>query len=522
MPHDTVSQEGATGTGPVSDRRFFATRFLLPVLLALAAQFALRMTYPHCVEPDDADLILFSQRPALGYSDQPPLYSWLCEGLFRVFGVGVVALTVMRTLVVFAGCVFLWLTARMVSADRRLALFGAFGVLLVPNLAWHALAYLTHSNLLLVACLATLYTFLRVVRGGRAADYAWFGAACAAGVLSKYNFVWFAGSLLAAGLTVGPVRRRLLDPRFALTVAVGAVLVLPHAVWVVENLDGLRAILKTKVHRDELQGAGYAARVGRGLWDASVSTLLTAGPAAVVVALMFPRPRSNRVAGEPAGRSEFRRTAVTLLDRFFVVAAGVVVFQVVGLGASRFHERWLMPFAVVLPVWLFARVEPGWVRPGRARWFARLLVALAVGYTAARAVQVGWFADYYRGWYPIRTSYARLAREIVAEVGPRPTIVAPEREVGGNLRLVMPETPVQCPYHALYPVPAGDGPVVVAWNLNLTRGVMTPPWLMIPDLYARHGGEPIPPERIRFTEVAPAAWGKPPATIAWVVFPPLK
>src|SRR5947207_15508972 len=92
--------------------RSVLTGFVLPVAVVLAIHAALRMTYPGGVETDDADLILFSQAPAWGYSEQPPLYSWLCEPFFRLFGVGVAALTAVRTLVLAAGCALLYLNAR--------------------------------------------------------------------------------------------------------------------------------------------------------------------------------------------------------------------------------------------------------------------------------------------------------------------------------------------------------------------------------------------------------------------------
>jgi hypothetical protein len=491
---------------------FALTRLVLPVAAVLAVHFALRMAYDGCVEPDDADLVLYTQHLALGYSDQPPLYSWLCEGFFAVFGVGVVAVNAMRTTVLFAGCVLLYLNARLLCRDRHLALLGAYAVLLIPNLSWHALAYLTHTNLLLVACLATLYTFLRLARDGRTLDYALFGAACGAGILSKYNFAWFAAALAAAGLTVAPVRRRLLDVRMLLTAAVCGLIVLPHALWVVENRAKLAEVLQTKTMRAETAHAGYLRQVGRGTWDAVTAGVIMAVPLAVVVALFF--PRGGRPAPDPdADRDAARR----VLGRFFLIVAVLVLAQVYLLGVSRFHERWLQPFAVVFPLWLFARIDPAAVRPGRMRAFAVLLVGFAVAYTAARAVQVLAFAGVPRGLYPLRMSFDDLARRIEAEAGPAPTVLTPEREVGGNLLLKLPAARVCCAAAPLYPVEPGDGPVVVAWNPQLTRGLLVPPWPGVP--YKERYMQPLPPGAVRTVEVAPAAGGKPATVIAYVVLP---
>ncbi|HET6574719.1 MAG TPA: glycosyltransferase family 39 protein [Fimbriiglobus sp.] len=489
---------------------FVLTRLVLPVAAVLAIHFALRMAYAGSVEPDDADLILYTQHLAWGYSDQGPLYSWLCELAFAAFGVGEVALTAVRTAVLFAGCVLLYHNARLLCRDKHLALLAGYSVLLIPNLSWHALVYLTHTNLLLVVCLATLFTFLRLARDGRTLDYLLFGAACGAGVLSKYNYVWFAAALIAAGLTVGPIRRRLLDARMLLAGAVCGLIVLPHALWVAENREAIRQVLQTKTHRTGAQYASYLARVGRGTWDAVSAGVIMAVPVAGLVALFFPRGRSDP---DPD-----RAVARTMLGRFFVLVVVVVFAQIYLLGVSRFHERWLQPFLVVFPLWLFAGIDPASVRPSRARAFAVLLALFAVAYTAARAVQVTVYADQPRGLYPLRLSFDELARRIKAEVGDRPVILTPEREVGGNLLLKLPSATVCCTAEPLYPVELGSGPVVVAWNLGLTRGRPVLPWCAMAEFRDRYE-QPVPMEAVRTVEVAPAANGKPPTVIAYVVLP---
>jgi hypothetical protein len=489
---------------------FALTRLVLPVAAVLAVHFALRMAYAGSVEPDDADLILYTQRLAWGYSDQGPLYSWLCEVAFRVFGIGEIALTAVRTAILFAGCVLLYHNARLLCRDKHLAILAAYSVLLIPNLSWHALVYLTHTNLLLVVCLATLFAFLRLARDGRTLDYLLFGAACGAGVVSKYNFVWFATALVAAGLTVAPIRRRLLDARLLLAGAVCGLVVLPHALWILENRETLRQVLRAKTLRAETANAGYLARVGRGTWDAVSAGVIMAVPIAVLVAVFFPRGRPDL---DP-DRSAARR----VLGRFFVLVVVLGLAQIYLLGVSRFHERWLQPFLVVFPLWLYAGIDPAAVRPGRARAFAALLVLFAVAYTAARAVQVTVFVDQPRGLYPLQLSFDELARRIEAEVGDRPTILTPEREVGGNLLLKLPDATVCCTAEPLYPVEPGSGPVVVAWNLGLTRGQPVVPWCALAGFRDRYE-QPVPPEAVRTVEIAPAAKGKPPTVIAYVVLP---
>ncbi len=479
--------------------RYTLTRFVLPVAAVLLAHAALRMAYPYSVEPDDADLVIFSQRVAWGYSDQAPLYSWLCEPAFAGFGVGVVALTVVRTAILAVGLWWLDAAARLVCPDRRLALLATYSVLLIPSLSWHALAYLTHTNLTLALCAGTLYAFLRILRDGRTLDYLLFGASCGLGLITKYTFVWFPVGLIAAGLTLPEGRRRVFDWRTALAAVACLAIAAPHLAWLKDHLDTIRSILAVKTSRMELQDAGYFARVRRGLWDATNAAVLIALPVAVVVKLFFPKTRPS--SPEP-DRELFRK----LLGRFFVAAVVIVLLQILALGAGRFHERWLQPFAVVFPLWLFARLDPAAIRPTRLKAFVGLLIFFAVGYTVARAVQVGWFVDMPRGAYPMRMDFTELARQIAAEAGDSPAVLTPEREIGGNLLLELPGARVACTASPAYPIDLGDGPIVVVWNPKVYGE--HPPWILLDPENKRWAPWPtVPPERIRRVEVAPSYLG---------------
>lgn len=479
------------------------------MLLVLGIHLALRMTYPGSVAADDADLILFGQKLSLGYSEQPPLYSWICQPFFALFGAGALALALVHHLQLFVGCLFLYGIARFFCEDREAARLGAFTILLGPNLAWHSLTYLTHTNLLLVACLATLYTLLRLARSGRTADYLWFGLALGMGGLSKYNFVWFAAALAAAALTVPTFRRRVLDLRLALSASVAALVVLPHALWMWEHLGPLRRSLSNKAQLNEAAALGYFPRLIRGL-----GSMLLAVVAIVIPPWAALRLTLGKAAAEPEQPEDgFRRAAALLLDRFFLAAIALLLVQALAFAPSRFHERWLMPFAVVLPLWLFVRMSPGRLTPEVRRGLFRVLAVFAALYCVIRAVQVTFFADARRGPYPLKTSYRALAEDIRARVGDRPIILTPEREIGGNLLLYLPRARAQVTVTPLFQLDLPPGPRVVAWNVE-RAGSRRPPWRQLRRYLPER---PIPDSEIRTVPVAPAAWGRPAPLIAWVV-----
>lgn len=481
----------------------------LGVMLLVHA--GLRMGYTG-VEPDDCDLLLYSQQLSLGYSEQPPLYSWLCEPIFRLFGVGIVAITLMKTAILIALTVSLYLAARLVTANERLATLAAGTVLIIPSLAWHSLAYLTHSNLLFICCLVTLIVALRIVRDGLTRDYLFLGLAVGAGSQSKYNYLWFVSALIAAGLTLPEVRRRILDRRIAVSIAIAAVLIAPHAIWLKQHIAEIKQVLNQKTTHQSHVVTTRFDQIAHGLKDAVVNSALIAVPTMLIVGWCFRRRKDAFVSVE-RDEDPFRTLASRWLERFFLVTAGLVAFLIFVLGVGKFHERWLQPFALVLPLWLFSRIEPVNIEPRRVRAYGLLLIGFAVAYTGARAIQVGIYAERPRGWYPMSLDMTELADAIRADVGPAPTIISSEREIGGNLLLTLPEARVCCTCEPLFPIPEGDGPIVIAWNINYGP---QPPWLLLGEFRERYFRQ-IDPAAISTHVIAPRGAHGHPCTVAYTV-----
>src|SRR5262245_66277488 len=103
---------------------------LLVLVLAgyLGVHLLLRLALSPSLIPDEADLALFSQSLAWGYSEQPPLYSWLVWGAVRLLGLSVFSLTLVRMLVLASVPLALYAAARAVLRDRRLPLLCVFSL----------------------------------------------------------------------------------------------------------------------------------------------------------------------------------------------------------------------------------------------------------------------------------------------------------------------------------------------------------------------------------------------------------
>src|SRR5262245_55290931 len=124
--------------------------FLILLALYLAAHAAIRLELSRSLEFDEAEQLVFVQSPTLGYSAQPPLYTWALFPLVQVFGTNVFALTLLKIGLLGAMYLLLYRVARHVLGDERLACLAAFSPLLVPCFGWEAIRMMTHTALLCV------------------------------------------------------------------------------------------------------------------------------------------------------------------------------------------------------------------------------------------------------------------------------------------------------------------------------------------------------------------------------------
>lgn len=182
---------------------------------------------------DMAEMVAWSRELAFGYPKHPPLAAWIVAAWFAVFPVSDWAFYLLAMMVAASA---LWLAWRLagdyLDGDKRAAGFAL--LMLIPFFNFQALKF-NANTVLLPLWAATALCFLRSYET-RSAAWAALAGLCAAGaMLGKYWSVF-----LLAGLGVAALidRRRAVYFRSAapwITVAVGAVALLPHIVWLAQH-----------------------------------------------------------------------------------------------------------------------------------------------------------------------------------------------------------------------------------------------------------------------------------------------
>ncbi len=408
----------------------------------------------------DVDQIFFSQALELGYSvRQQPLYSWLMWAVVQVMGPSNAAAALLKYGLVFLIHGFVYLGARRLLDDPRLAFLAAFSPLLIYALGWRVHEADSHGVVAGALVAAATYLVLRLATAPKLKDFLLLGLAAGLGLLASAMVPFaLAGLGLAAAVHPG-WRAALMDRRMALAVVVAAALVLPHALWLAEHWE--RVVL---VFDQSMRGASLEPHLGRaaaGLGNLALAVVLSQFPFWVIFALLFPRA----LARLPAGRDGPAPAARVLSAAYLATLALLALFLVL-LGVPRVTPFDLYPLLITLPLYAFWRAERAGIEARRVRWMAIALAVVFVVVVQARVQQIiigPAFCKVCR----LQAPYPEVARAIAA-AGYRGggTIVADDQYLAGNFRLQFPAARVLTSRYPLFlpGAPETPGQCLVLWH----------------------------------------------------------
>ncbi len=456
----------------------------LPRLLAVyfGLHLLIRLSVSSTLALDEAEQVLLGQWYQWGYSGQPPLYAWVQHLVFDLLGTNLLALALLKNGLLFLSYLFFWLTARRFWPDRlELASLVVLSWLLIPQIVWEAQRDLSHSVMVLALSSASLYTVARALTPEtgetqqRTVWYLAYGTLMGLGMLSKYNFLVFAGALNLALLSMPQGRTLLLNPRIFLAVASAAVVFAPHLNWAIAHAEvAVRSLSKTEVSGDNnrLVGLGILLLAGVSfltpLWMAYLALFRRA----------FQRLfRQSSWRGGPAVEGLLRRYLVILA---LGLATGVSV-----LGVGHVKERWMIPFLFLVPLIFFARAGKGDPDLKGGLWFRRLAASAAVLTLVAsglRAVLGPTLGATTRVNYPFDAVAERLS-----DVGSGSAYLLTHNTwFAGNLLKRFPQTRAYVPGY-VFPDPAQGRPVLVVWDAVRSEPL---PEEVREDLVSRFGLDP--------------------------------
>jgi 4-amino-4-deoxy-L-arabinose transferase-like glycosyltransferase len=436
-------------------------RGTLTLLLAWAGFHVLfRLALSSALTADDAREAVLAQSLQWGYqARQPPLYNWLVWGGFRLIGPGLLALTLLKYALLVLAFWLVYLTARRVLTDPRLAALGTFSFLLILPISWTIHEALTHSVAVLAACAGTVYAVVRLGDAPSARAYAALGLAAGLGVLSKYTYVLFLAALGLAALSVDRYRTRLLHPAIVIAGLVATTLVLPLALWFLGEGHNLRSLYAREVRIED--GDAWIGEAGAGLASVTRIAAYYLAPVAIALAACFPavfRRLPPGAAGSAGGR---------LLGWLLVWMLALLAGAALAGGLGFLKARWLIPAFFLAPLYGLWRLERHGVPGARLAAFAAVLVVaegLVVGGLTVRVAGAGLFPRPYR----MNEPYDAVAAGLASAGFTRGTIVAGFGTLAGNLAVRFPDSRVlHTEYPDFQPPRHGRDQCLLVWDRRL-------------------------------------------------------
>ena len=433
---------------PASDSA--ARKFLALAFAYFALQTILRVLTTHSVELDEAEQLVMAQEFRWGYGVQPPLYTWIQSLFFGVFGVNILALALLKNLILFGQCFFIFRAVREMTVDVRAAAVASSSLFLLPQFAWESQRDQTHSVLAVMLGAALLCTLIRLTKKQTVFGYALFGLLGALGCLTKYNFAVFLVALPLAALSLKEFRGVFLDRRAWWAAFIFAAAGQLHIDWMENHpADWLARANEVHEHAANLWRA-YAASFG-GL---AVAVVAFSGLAALVFGVVFFRAP---VSGEEADATKNCRR---LIERILLVALLICLALALAFQA-HFKDRWMQPVLFITPValtlWFHRRLDAA-----RANVLLALNCVIAISVLVAIAATPVWAAATGHHRY-LSLDYAELAAQLKQHGFSRGVLAAENRKTGGNLKLSLPDTVVLAPEVPLFKTPA-NVPCALVWK----------------------------------------------------------
>lgn len=424
-------------------------RWLLGLMVYACAVAFLQMGASPTAELDQAEQLILSQRLQWGYTNQPPLYTWLLWGIERVTGPSLAVLLLVKIGLLLALALSFIGIGHELRLSPRQRVLSLAGLAWLPAFVWEAQRDLTHSMMAATMASLLLWGSLWAVRRRTWWAYALPGLAAAGALLSKHNAVIFVVAVLVTLLSLPDWRRRLHLGGVLLAVALLAGLCAPHGVWLLQHPQ----VLAQTTHKLTVAHAASGWGAGLGLIGALFKGLL----AFLMPWLLVAVPLWWWARRQSAAQS--------LMTRLLWVVMAVLLVFVLAIGAESFKGRWLFPLLFFVPLWLAASVD---VDASRAtQVMVRGGVALAVLCGALLSLRIVWPVA---GEVQTRQNLplVGLGVQLQQTWGTVPPVVlVSHRHVGGNLRLAWGDAALIQTPTLTWPLTWPDEVMVVATEQDL-------------------------------------------------------
>ncbi len=390
---------------------------LLALFVIVWTLYAVISASPAAIHNDMAEAYAWGREFQLGYEKHPPFWAWIAGLWFNVFPRADWAFALLAVFNAGLGLYGSWmLIGDFAEGDRRLAATAL--LLLTPFYTFLALKYNANS-IFLSLWPWTMHFFIRSIDDRRLADAILFGLFVGLALLSKYFALILAATCLVAAL-VHPARRAYFSSAAPyVSVLVTALIVAPHAWWL--------------VHSDALPVDYFIHKTGFGMSTVLMAcATLLAGVVlfhAVVVALIVFAKQNYPNSWSAAFRARWAEPRFRVLTTLALLPLALSVIAGLAFGLRPSTNMTIGIFSLV-PLLLIELAGT----EGDHRLY-RLARGLAIGVTLF-ALALSPAIAFGKIWYRADINYTEPRKELAREATElwHKTTTSPLQYVGGSQR----------------------------------------------------------------------------------------
>lgn len=392
----------------------------------------LRLSMSSTLSLDDSRSSEMVQTLSLGYQlRQPPLYEWLLWSLQQLLGTGLISHSLLRYSLIAAIGLSAYVAARAVIKDDRWAAAASLSLLLSYPVGWTFHEWATHTLILSIACFLTLAAALRFLEAASWQRAVLLGVAMGLGLMSKFTYLLFLGGLVLAVLSLPETRRRLLDARLSIALAIALAMAAPYIWWLIEiRGDIIKMGRGHLIHSSDSHA--WRALVGFAKLIGSLPLFLLPWLAAVA-ALAWPAfgrfslPRSSPTTAE----------RIALRSMLFAIALAAI--GVIAVGATNVAERYMHAILMTAPAFVFAFIARRVADGAIPRRITGAVLVVAIVLLGIRFLA---FTDNPLSRQAARSfllPYNGLATALSQRGVGTGTLYSPSVRDGGNMRAFLPD-----------------------------------------------------------------------------------
>ena len=424
------------------DNRPQSVKFLLILACYFALHILLRVTISDSLDYDEAEQAMLSQWLLAGYTEQPPLYTWIQHSLFSIFGENVFSISLLKNSLLYLTYVFVFFSSQIILKNTRAAILATCSLLLIPQIGWESQRDMTHTTLVVFAAAATLYQSLRLIEKKSYLNYLLFGLFLGIGFMAKANFGLFIIILLLTLVSFRQGRSVIFNWKILLSVVVLFALAGNYFYWMMNNQDIVfSATKKFKRAIDNYYVKGSLSLI--------TNSFLFFTPLWLFYLIFFP-------SGYDAKWWEERSFHQRFIARYIVFFFCVLLLVVLIFKVTYVKDRWLQPLLFVVPILFFSRVSTDKITSGRYKGFLTVVgIAAATVYLAFTIRVMG--ASYIDRFSRMNYPFSPMAEDIRSTGFDSGLIISNNRFLAGNMHLQFPTSPALVPEYRFEDLPSTQG-----------------------------------------------------------------